>query len=356
MQEQETKQNNQSFRAFSNSKAEVWNEKNANGYDIWYFDALSDNGKDAVRICFMTNDLLASSKRSSLRAVDKISGKNELTPSVSFSFFKEGKIRYFASAACDPCDFLADTQSSNCNFGTSQFVYGAAEYGAGHSVMLNLPISRHRSIEAHFEWLSVETDLGEEILEDGNAANSWNVVASRSDVTGRISVIDKNLKPLEVFHFRGSGYHDHRCGIKPFSESINDWEWGRVHYADATATFCRYIPNGSADAVSQMLIVKDDRVRWLETSAHAGRIKRGRYGVAYPETVVLTADENITLEVRPLYLIASGYNYLAFLSETSLTLRDGIQRKAIGITEKIVSQKIRRGWINRLLNFRIISK
>lgn len=354
MQDDITKQNPLWLRAYSNSRTDVWDAQNGNGYDLWYFDAISDDGKEAVRISFLTNDLIAS--RSRPTELSGTQGKDpfELSPSVTFSFFSEGKIKYSASANLRSEDFIADCETSSCQFGESKFVYGSAEYGVGHSVMLNLPISRNRSIEAHFEWLSVESDLGESHSDDHKANNFWNVVASRSDVTGRISIhgSSNGKKPIEVFHFRGSGYHDHRCGVDPFAESISSWEWGRVHYADATAAFCRYLPQGGDEFYSRLLIVSDGGIRWLDCSVELGQIKRGRYGIKYPEYLVLTAKDNIKLEMRPTNIVACGYIYLAFISDVTLTLPDGVSRNAVGITETVTSRKLRRGWLDRILNFR----
>ena len=104
---------------------------------------------------------------------------------------------------------------------------------------INALLRKNCRLEAHFEWLSVESDfLSNKSI--NTAAHSWNLAVSRADVTGRISISDAAEKNIDVVHFRGTGYHDHNFDNRWLPETVSDWQWGRAHFADATAVFYRY--------------------------------------------------------------------------------------------------------------------
>ena len=59
------------------------------------------------------------------------------------------------------------------------------------------------------------------------------------------------------------------------------------------------------------------------------------------------------LRVKQTKIIDSSFFYLRFLSEMTLTLRDGKPRQAIGITEYLKPKALKYRWLDWLTNMRI---
>jgi hypothetical protein len=59
------------------------------------------------------------------------------------------------------------------------------------------------------------------------------------------------------------------------------------------------------------------------------------------------------LRIKNNQIIDANFFYLRFLSEMTLTLRDGKPRKTIGITEYLAPKALKYGWLDWLVNLRI---
>jgi hypothetical protein len=57
--------------------------------------------------------------------------------------------------------------------------------------------------------------------------------------------------------------------------------------------------------------------------------------------------------VKQIETIDSSFFYLRFLSEITLTLRDGKPRKSLGITELLKPKILKYRWLDFLINMRI---
>jgi hypothetical protein len=58
------------------------------------------------------------------------------------------------------------------------------------------------------------------------------------------------------------------------------------------------------------------------------------------------------LRVKPIKVIDSSFYYLRFLSEITLTLRDGVPRRTTGITEYLAPKTLKYRWLNWLSDMR----
>ena len=189
--------------AFTSSvAADVWHpQKEDKSYEWWYFDALSDDGREALVIIFLDNFIYSPRYN---RETTRIAG-NKRCPAVSFTYFKDGKVVYRSVNEFHYSDFKAAEDKPRCSIGPSGFYFDSAEYGLGYSVSVRATLPGDRLIEADLEWLDVEADLTADQTEMSGGAHCWNMVSARADVTGRITLKDKVGKELNVHHFRGTG-------------------------------------------------------------------------------------------------------------------------------------------------------
>lgn len=333
--------------AFSSSvEADVWHpQKDPKSYEWWYFDALAEGGRDAIVIVFLDNFIYSS--RYNREAVDSAK-----FPAISFTYFSDGKPLYRCVNEYTEDEFSADRSNPECRIGESSFKFVEAAYGSGYTVTINAKLSGGRRLEAHLEWLSIEADLSPEAFCYRESSHCWNMVAPRSDVTGKVTVKDRRGKVADVRSFRGTGYHDHCLDNRWLAKTVRDWHWGRAHYADATAVFYRYCELGQHTPSTKLLIVKNGELRERNADYEEQNYVRDKFGLRYPTRLRLISKDNMRLRVKPIKVIDSSFYYLRFLSEITLTLRDGIPRKTSGITEFLAPKSLKYRWLNWLSDMR----
>ncbi|MGI8788344.1 MAG: hypothetical protein ACR2HG_11350 [Pyrinomonadaceae bacterium] len=350
--------------AFSSSiAADVWHPKQSSkAFEWWYFDALSEDGRDAVVIIFLDNFIFSprynSPNRPHSRLAEKLRRKKNFDcgrcyPALAFTYYRDGKPRYRAISEFAPEEFSAGQDTPSCQIGSNSFRFESAPYGSGYTLSIDARLRRNRILKANFEWLSIESDFTPGDKFDAGDAHSWNLVVSRADVTGRISVFDDKDNNLDIVHFRGTGYHDHNFDNRWLPEIVSDWQWGRAHYADATAVFYRYKERGEADTTTKLFTVRDGVLTNSDASYEEQIFARDKFGVKYPQRITLTDADDNRLRVKQMKIIDSSFFYLRFLSEMTLTLRDGKPGKTIGITEFLNPKALKYRWLDWLTNMRI---
>ena len=91
---------------FSNTLADVWHGDTRPGsYEWWYFDAMSDDGDEAVVIWFLDNSVFSPRYNRSLRPAHAYAQQDRF-PAVFFAYYRNGRAFYrafseFAAGAID---------------------------------------------------------------------------------------------------------------------------------------------------------------------------------------------------------------------------------------------------------------
>lgn len=349
-----------SFSFNSSIADDVWHPKEgAKSYEWWYFDALSDDGKESVVIIFLDN-FVFSPRYNTAASKDKNGSTKKdsappytKTPAVVFVYYRNGKPVYRAINEFTEADFKASSAHPECHIGDNHLVFKSAPYGSGYLITINAKLSNNRRIEALFEWLDIESDFIPEAENINKSSHYWNLVAPRTDVSGRISVFGKNGKETDVKHFRGTGYHDHNIDNRWLPETVRDWHWGRVHFADSTAVFYRFCEMNDSLPTNKLLIIRDGILRERDCNYVEAELSRDKFGIRYPKRLRFESEDNLKLRINHLQIIDSSFFYLRFLSEMTLSLRDGKPRKKIGITEYLAPKTLRHRWLDWLINMRI---
>lgn len=364
----------ENFSFASSVKEDVWHPNASfKSYEWWYFDALSDDGRDGVVIIFLDN-FVFSPRYNSLAAkakgfeIDKKlsniktdssafslqpSALNKKVPAIAFVYYRDGKPCYRAYNEFLPEEFWASEVIPTCKIGSNSFKFDDAPYGSGYAISINAKLRKNLNLEAHFEWLSVESDFVPDRLPEMNETHIWNLVAPRSDVTGKITVSTDTGINKDVIHFRGTGYHDHNLDNRWLPETVQDWQWGRAHFADATAVFYRYKEISTSEPVTKLYVVRHGELRQRDADYEEQTHARDKFGLKYPTRLRLITEDNMRLRVKQTETIDSSFFYLRFLSEMTLTLRDGKPRKAIGFTEHLAPRTLKYRWLDWLINMRI---
>lgn len=342
----------ETFSFSSCVKSDVWHpEKDANGYEWWYFDALSDDGKDAVIICFLDN-FVFSPGYNSIKQKD-LSTTATKFPALAFVYYRDGKPIYRTINEFNQKDFEASSETPQCRIGDNTFFLETAPYGSGYVLEINTKLNNKQNLKAKFEWLSIEHDLQPAEKPISNNTHSWNLVSPRSDVTGRISIENRKGNKNDEVNFRGTGYHDHNLDHRRFPDTVEEWQRGRVHFPDTTAVYYRYKELGNDKIVNKLFLTRDFQISEKNATFDIQEIGRDKLGLKYPKRIEITTQDGVELLVRQNEAIDSSFFYLRFLSEMTLKLSDGKPRKTIGITEHLEPRTLKYRWLDWLVNMRI---
>jgi len=336
------------FNFCSSVRDDVWHgDKLAKAYEWWYFDALSDDGSEAVVVVFLDNFVYSP------RYNSKDGSQPKRFPAVAFTYFNGGKAIYRSVSEFGEAGFSADTERPKGRIGECSFEYRDATYGSGYVVNVRMALSGGRRLEGTFEWLSVEADMLPDSFCTDSTMHSWNMVAPRSDVTGRLTIHDRRGRESDLRHFRGTGYHDHNLDNRWLAKTVRDWHWGRAHFADATAVFYRYSEVDEQSPSTKLFVIRDQELKERIVDYDEQNYARDRHGIRYPTRLRLISEDNVRLRVKPLTVIDSSFYFLRFLADFTLTLRDGVPRRTTGITEFIAPSSLKYKWLNWLSDLRV---
>ena len=349
------------FTFSSSIASDVWHPKNKpEAYEWWYFDALSDDGSEAIVITFLDNYIFSPQYNS--RAKDRTDASLHTTnghssikrfPAIAFVYYRDGKAVYRAISEYPSKEFQSDSDVPGCKIGKSSFRFEAAPYGTGYVISIDTKLGKNKRIKANFEWLSIESDFVPQNREERVSGHSWNLVAPRSDVTGKITVETKRDGNSDEIIFRGTGYHDHNLDDRWLPDTLKSWQRGRVHFPDSTAVFYRYLETESNEATTKLFIVRDGKLSSNNAVSDAQEFSRNLFRLKYPSRLQITDSKKTRLKIKQSNLIESSFFYLRFLSEMTLSLGDGKPRKGIGITEHLAPKALKYRWLDWLTGVRI---
>src|SRR5215203_3027736 len=155
------------FSFTSSVAADVWSPKpDAKAYEWWYFDALSDDGRDAVVIIFLDNFIF--SPRYNKNQVNPTK-----TPAVAFTYYRDGKPVYRAINEFGDGDFSASETAPECRIGENFFKFESAPYGSGFFISVKACLRKNCTLEAQFEWLAIESDFLPQKANSEQNAHIW---------------------------------------------------------------------------------------------------------------------------------------------------------------------------------------
>ncbi|MBC7798221.1 MAG: hypothetical protein H7Z37_15220 [Pyrinomonadaceae bacterium] len=371
----------ENFNFVSSVADDVWhNRTEKSAYEWWYFDAISDDGRDAIVVIFLDNFVFsprynkAQSPKSEVQSLESTvkpdfldseiqSQKSEIrnpkrVPAVTFFYYRDGKPIYRGINEFDETAFSANKNFPHCKIGGSDFTFEATPYGTRYILNVETILRGGKTLKASLEWLIIESDFLPAAIKDDDADSSsdshyWNLASPRSDVSGKVEIFDRNNNLFKLNQFRGSGYHDHNFDSRWMPQTVKNWQWGRAHFADATAVFYRYQEFGKAAPTTKLFLIKDNELSILDVNCRFERKRRDRFGLKFPRKLCFTGENGISLTVKQNRLIDGSFFYLRFFSDMILDLNDGKKREVVGISEHLAPRPLGWRWLDWLVNMRI---
>jgi hypothetical protein len=319
-------------------------------FESWHFDAVSDDGREAIAIAFYDNYVL--SPRFFLNSGDiGTSIKIHKFPAVSLVYAVNGKPVFNAVNEFVGGEFGTMSDETGCEVEASSFELRSADYGLGHFVKVDLQTLRGRRIRAELEWVFIESDLLTVTGEPSSAV--WNIVAPRADVSGKIQLVGRRGAVKRTVQFRGTGYHDHIRSENAHYRDLSSRMWGRAHFIDSTVVFERHSGVQDYSADGKLYLVRDGRLYERDAECDASEHSRNRWGLRVPRRISYLTGDNIKLRVKPFAVIRSGFSEVKTLSEITLGLRDGRPRKTVGIVEFIDPRRMKHWLFRKISDLRI---
>lgn len=384
----------ESFRQRSSIADDVWHPRTgaAGSYEWWYFDAASDDGRDALVVIFLADFIFSprynAAVAASLRGRSPAPRPAEF-PAVAVCLYRDGRplIRAINEVSTD--EFSASIEHPACRIGRSGFRLEAATgqpaRAARYLINLDEPLRGGRRLEADFEWTVTEGDFSmpdekhTNANDEGRASedvekrarwnesgHEWNMVAPRCRVAGTFAVSDRRGRESRSQVFNGTGYHDHNLDRRWMPATVAEWQWGRAHFADATAVFYRYRETGDrAPVTTRLFVVQHDALKTCAARFSADDFRRHHFGLRYPRRMRFDAYESdampgevkraggASLQINQRRVIDSSYFYLRFVGDAVLDTGDGRARRAPAITEHLAPRALRWRWLDWLTSMRI---
>ena len=336
----------ENFSFSSSLQDDIWHaQSDAKAYEWLYFDALSDDGNEAVVIIFFDN-FIFSPRYNSKKEDSKV-------PAIAFFYYRKGKPVYRVIKEFPLEEFQSKNTEPFVKIGDCSMSFDSAPYGKGYVIEIKTNFQQNRLLDVKLEWLLIESDFADTQEAKKRHSHNWNLVAPRADVTGHINVTNTKGKVFDSIHFRGSGYHDHNLDQRYLPTTVENWLWGRAHFPDATIVFYHYKEIGADEAVTKLYLIKDGELLERDAQFEGQQLSRDIFGIKYPERLTFTTEINSRLRVKQNKVIDSSFFYLRFLSEMTLTLRDGKPRKTVGITEQLSPKTLNYRWLDWLIDMRI---
>ena len=359
--EQNHRNLNEKFTFSSSIANDIWHpKKKRESYEWWYFDALSDDGNEAIAITFLDNYIFsprynAHVLEGSQTGLHTTNGnaKTSKFPALVFVYYRDGKAVYRAISEYPASEFSSSVDNPECTIGKNSFRFESAPYGDGYSITIDTKLGKNQRIRANFEWLSIESNFETSEESSSGSGHWWNLVAPRADVTGRITLTNKSGKTLEEINFGGTGYHDHNHDDRWLPDTLKSWQRGRVHFPDLTAVFFRYNESGSDRTLTKLLLIRDGKLKVSDAVSDAQKFSRNVFGLKYPSKFQITDTDNVSLKIKQKVIAESTFFYLRFFAEMTLSLEDGKPRKGISITEHLAPRGLKYRWLDWLTSLRL---
>jgi carotenoid 1,2-hydratase len=349
----------------------VWHptENAPGGYEWWYFDAISDDGRDALVIIFLADFVFSPLFNRAVGEHRQKLGREPRPaefPAVSLCLYRDGRLRLRANNEYTTADFSASRDEPFCRIGRSDFRFIETPQGRSYEVTIDEHLRGGRRFSASLSWAVSDGDFSSRgasgVPADANArispsGHEWNIVAPRCHVEGIISLVERDGARIDERRFGGTGYHDHNRDGRWMPATIAEWQWGRAHFADkTTAVFYRYRENADEMPTTRLFTVRDGELVDYAAQLKTQSVRRHHFGICYPQSLEFMAkaeSRTISLIISQRRVLEGSYFYLRFLSEATLDIGDGSTQSAQAITEHLAPRALCWRWLDWLTNMRI---
>ena len=336
------------FSAISSVRRDVHHpSKPKSGYEWWYFDAISDDGRDAVVIIFLENFIFSPRYNSATQSEKS----DRRFPALAYFHYRDGKAVQRVINEFRDDEFESSVDSPQCIIGDNRFEIIEDKGGLRYVIDLNLIEKGHRPFKAHFEFEVMEKDIFPANDIRDASAHEWNLVAPRCRVYGYETMSERNGLSFRR-DFRGIGYHDHNLDDRWLPDTVKTWDWGRVHLDEATIVFYDFTTI-EGNRVTKLVTSRNGVGEICDARVDDKGVRFDVFGLSYPSETSYSCDGGLTLTVRNSRPVDSSFFYLRFVNDVTVTTPSGKTVGGRALTERLVPHALRFRWLDWLVDMRI---
>lgn len=320
------------------------------GYEWWYFDAISTDGRHSLVVIFYEGNPFSPSYINAQQGRSNEEPLPQNFPAVSISVYEDGNPIYysFTEYSNEQCTF--DSEHPFVKIGRHSMRAEEGGEKLRYSLHLQEALPSGDKLQVSLEFGSDPVNLRFDDAGEQSVGHQWNLVQPRSEVNGDIHI--ETQKGNKTISFEGRGYHDHNIGHEPMRDEFSDWYWGRLHFSAATLVY--YVMNRKATHQHCAWLI-DSEHNIVERFSDITLSDTGRsiFGLSMAHKIDIQS-EHTQIQIQQSNLLDNGPFYRRFLSDGLLKV-DGqtVPEPASGITEYIRPDRIYSRIFWPLVNMRI---
>jgi carotenoid 1,2-hydratase len=319
-------------------------------HEWWYFDAISDDGRDAfVVVWYATLPFDPVYGLGSLRHISQPDRYPKPDPldhcAIGFSWYRDGKTMAYALNAFERDHFSHRIDHAGLNLRVSR---NSLTRDNQNTYLLNVetPVlgigKKTAEIQLEFKPKSSLTSW-ERNLGSTEHPHLWILAAADCQVNGQIQVGKQKLE------FSGRGYHDHNAGEDELSRAFHRWHWGRFHRDQTTQVYyvCEPVPGESHGLwleCDQGIVKSVEPLERLEGS----QPRRTVFGIKYDDRLQCPGRSGAWSLGKP---VDQGPFYLRWVSENSQICQKSQHGR--GFSELLQADKLHQPWFNWMIPYRL---
>jgi carotenoid 1,2-hydratase len=259
-------------------------------HEWWYFDAISDDGRDAVVLIWFSalpfDPAYGLAARRYLASPGRFAAPRGLDHcAVSVNWYRDGRLAAYALNRFRADDFRHTAEPFELNIGGNRLLRTAGRY----DLEIDTPALGGGRLRGRFRFnpaagtRPLERDLG-----GPDNPHLWILAAPDCRVEGTL-VRDRGGEAGQLA-FHGRGYHDHNAGSEELSTAMRRWTWGRVQHADTTEVYYHAQPQpGKGPSRSLWITCRAGRPESIREDVEVGeehdRPTANLYGVRHGRRV-----------------------------------------------------------------------
>ncbi|RUL86095.1 hypothetical protein TsocGM_16895 [Tautonia sociabilis] len=343
-----------------------FNLKTPGSQEWWYFDALSDDGQQALAATFYVglpfDPEYGKAAKRHLRRPDRHSAPFPLDHcGLSFRWYRTDGASVPRRGRGNPgrrsqAYSLNSHRRDAFDHSASPFRISIAESRLerdqqGYRLVINAPDwDPRRRISAELRFRpAIGTEPFEIDLGGDGSAHHWILAASDCQVEGTIAIDGPWGGAAE---FRGRGYHDHNAGAEALSSVMTRWEWGRVHHDDRTEIYSIAEPTRGPTQTLWLSCQNGKPVRICHQPARSmAQPWKNWFFMPYHGALTLTDDvDGQRLQRWNDHHLDSGPFYQRWLAEFR---GPGFRSNRLGISELLDTRRLTHPLFNWMIPYRL---
>lgn len=306
--------------------------KPPSGYEWWYFDGISTDGKYGFVIIFYQDNPFSTRK---IKKLEEDPNKEGAHPAISISIYRNKKTIYYSFLEFEEHEFSWNGTDLNLSIGKNTFLYDMNKERFCFEIKVDQKLASGHSIHGS---LNGEGGLSPSSLINAESPDrhTWNPILPVFDFSSDLKV--NGTDGEENVAIEGKGYHDHNTGHEPMKESFKEWYWGRYHFKDFTLIYYLMEKHDSKQLEAWLIDPENKSVLEYITEADWSYKARNWFGLNSARKIELKSSQ-VTVNIQLKDKIDNGPFYQRFIGD-SIVSYNGQVHVAHGISEYIYPNNI----------------